>query len=76
MKAVYTAAKLRPAGGAHPVAYGDDSVKIIVFNEPRHLSLAFPANYPEFPDGCFRYKLMVIVNILKVLVDCSHIFLE
>ncbi len=40
------------------------------------LSRAFLSNYPEFPDSCPRLQFALLVNILQVLVDDSHVLLK
>ena len=47
-----------------------------MLNEPRDLSLALPANYPEFPDSWVRIQLTLLIDVLKVLTYGAHILLE
>ena len=43
---------------------------------PLDVARSFPANYPEFPDGCLLFDLPFLVDVLEMLVDGPDVLLE
>ncbi len=51
-------------------------VQVVVIYYPSHHPVALPASYLELSDsGCF-VELLVLINVLNVLMDGSHILIK
>ena len=56
------------AGGADPVANGQDHVEVVVVDGPFDFAVALGLNYPETPDSCRRVEFSLTVDVDQVLI--------